>query len=133
MVFVIFLPAVLAYLSFLKLWFPRFEFTKLIAINEPRMPAWYLWLCDHQFISFAVESNLKAAWLTRLSWSLSYKDRPEPAGNKRPGTCYVVNKEFNKGAIVGGVIESHQLSHGCFPCNSSDLKGDSMVMCLWLI
>ena len=74
MVFVILLPGILICLSFLKVWSPRFEFTKLMTVHEPRMPTGYLWLCDHLFISFVIEHNLKSPWLTRLSQSFRYKD-----------------------------------------------------------
>ena len=60
---------------------------------------------------FFLESNLTLPDGLGCLGSLVIRIELNKPGDKRPSTCCLVNKYFNKGAIVGGVIESHQLPH----------------------
>ena len=80
-------------------------------IHDRSMQAWYLWLCVHWSISFTIESNLTLPDGLGCLGSLVIRTELNKPGDKRPSTCCLVNKYFNKRAIVGGVIESHQLPH----------------------
>ena len=84
-------------------------------------------------ISFATERNLNLPDSSGYLGHLVLKTEVSKSRDKRPSTCYVVNKYFNEGVIVGGVLESRQVPQACFPCNSSDLTGSSMAVCLTFI
>lgn len=84
-------------------------------------------------ISFAIERNLNLPDSSGYFGHLVMKTEVSKPRDKRPSTCYVVNKYVNKGVIVGGVLESRQVPQACFPCNNSDLRGSSMAVCLRFI
>ena len=84
-------------------------------------------------ISFAIERNLNLPDSSGYFGHLVMKTEVSKPRDKRPSTCYVVNKYVNKGVSVGGVLESRQVPQACFPCNNSDLRGSSMAVCLRFI